>query len=171
MPDEIVQEFLVESAEGLDSLDQDFIDLENDPSNTSTIASIFRTIHTIKGTSGFLGFTKLERLTHRGENLLSLLREGELQLTKPMTDSLLRMVDAVREILNQIESTDKDGEDDHEALIAELTALVEGGNGNESAPNGAVEEPLAGTDPELDAAIAAMEREAREAEAASGGAA
>ncbi|MCA8958000.1 MAG: Hpt domain-containing protein, partial [Planctomycetes bacterium] len=67
--DEVVAEFLVESGELLDQLDLDFIALENDASNTATLASVFRAIHTIKGTCGFLGFSKLESVTHIGENL------------------------------------------------------------------------------------------------------
>jgi HPt (histidine-containing phosphotransfer) domain-containing protein len=71
MSDDIVREFLVESSENLDLLDRELINLEKDPGNRGTLASIFRTIHTIKGTCGFLGFTKLESVAHVGENLLS----------------------------------------------------------------------------------------------------
>ena len=63
---EIVKEFLVESYENLDCLDQGLITLEKDPTDQETLASIFRTIHTIKGTSGFLAFNKLGALTHVG---------------------------------------------------------------------------------------------------------
>jgi HPt (histidine-containing phosphotransfer) domain-containing protein len=75
MSDEIVREFLVESAENLDLLDRELVRLEKDPRNRDTLASVFRTIHTIKGTCGFLGFTKLESVAHVGENLLSKLRD------------------------------------------------------------------------------------------------
>ena len=71
MSDDIVREFLVESSENLDLLDRELINLEKDPGNRGTLASIFRTIHTIKGTCGFLGFTKLESVAHVGENLLT----------------------------------------------------------------------------------------------------
>src|SRR5271154_4705239 len=80
MSDEIVREFLVEGNENLDTLDRELIQLERDPHNRATLASVFRTIHTIKGTCGFLGFTKLEAVAHVGENLLSKLRDGELVL-------------------------------------------------------------------------------------------
>jgi len=76
MSDDIVREFLVESSENLDLLDRELINLEKDPGNRGMLASIFRTIHTIKGTCGFLGFTKLESVAHVGENLLSKLRDG-----------------------------------------------------------------------------------------------
>ena len=76
--DEIVQEFLVESHENLDQLDRDLVALEQEPGSRALIGSIFRTIHTIKGTSGFLAFGKLEAVTHVGESLLSRLRDGHL---------------------------------------------------------------------------------------------
>jgi chemotaxis protein histidine kinase CheA len=67
MSDEIVREFLVEGNENLDTLDRELVQLEKDPSNRATLANVFRTIHTIKGTCGFLGFTKLESVAHVGE--------------------------------------------------------------------------------------------------------
>ncbi|MCW2667921.1 MAG: ATP-binding region, ATPase domain protein, partial [Frankiales bacterium] len=66
--DEIVQEFLVESHENLDQLDTDLIALEQDPTSRELLGRVFRTIHTIKGTSGFLAYNKLEAVTHVGEN-------------------------------------------------------------------------------------------------------
>ncbi len=80
MSDDIVREFLVESNENLDLLDRELVQLEKDPTNRDKLASIFRTIHTIKGTCGFLCFSKLEAVAHVGENLLSRLRDGELVL-------------------------------------------------------------------------------------------
>ena len=73
---EIVKEFLIESYENLDRLDRELVDLEQHGGNPDTLASVFRTIHTIKGTSGFLAFGRLERVTHVGENLLVELRDG-----------------------------------------------------------------------------------------------
>lgn len=94
--DGLTREFLLESYENLDRLDQDFVKLEAQPGNLELLKSIFRTIHTIKGTCGFLGFTKLETLAHAGESLLSILRDGHLVLTAEITTALLAMVDAVR---------------------------------------------------------------------------
>src|SRR5215469_5407024 len=94
--DAIIKEFLIESYENLDRLDQDLVVLEKAPGYRETLASIFRTIHTIKGTSGFLAFNRLEALTHVGESLLSRLRDGMLALTPEITSALLAMVDAVR---------------------------------------------------------------------------
>jgi two-component system, chemotaxis family, sensor kinase CheA len=123
--DELIREFLVESYENLDRLDREFLALEKDPANRDHLGSIFRTIHTIKGTSGFFGFEHLQGLTHVGENLLSKLRDGKLTLTADMADALLAMVDAVRGLLGAIESTGSEGEADHSALKARLSALQE----------------------------------------------
>jgi len=124
--DEVVGEFLVESYENLDLLDRDLLLLEGDPRSATTLASVFRTIHTIKGTCGFLGFAKLESVTHVGENLLSKLRDGVFVLDATITNELLAMVDVVRGILGQIETTGEEGDGDYSALVGRLAALAEG---------------------------------------------
>jgi two-component system, chemotaxis family, sensor kinase CheA len=127
MSDEIVREFLVESAENLDLLDRELIHLEKDPHNRDTLASVFRTIHTIKGTCGFLGFTKLESVAHVGENLLSKLRDGELALSPEITTALLQMVDAIRQMLASVEAIGDEGERNDQELIKTLTHLLQAG--------------------------------------------
>jgi two-component system, chemotaxis family, sensor kinase CheA len=126
MNDEIVREFLVESTENLDLLDRELVELEKDPRNRATLASVFRTIHTIKGTCGFLGFTKLESVAHVGENLLSKLRDGELALTRAITTALLQLVDAIRQMLHSIEAAGNEGDRNDESLIQTLTKLLRG---------------------------------------------
>jgi two-component system chemotaxis sensor kinase CheA len=121
----IVKEFLIESYENLDRLDQDLVVLEKDPADRNTLASIFRTIHTIKGTSGFLAFNQLEAVTHAGESLLSRLRDGLLPLTAEITTALLAMLDAVREMLKNIEASGKEGERNDQELISNLARLLE----------------------------------------------
>ncbi len=121
--DDIVKEFLSESTENLDRLDQELVQLESEPSSKELLASIFRTIHTIKGSCGFLGFARLEKLTHAGENLLSRLREGELALSEEITSGLLAMVDAVRCMLSAIQASGVDGEEDYTALVGLLAHL------------------------------------------------
>ena len=116
--DDVLKEFLVESFENLDRLDHDFLALEERPDNRETLSRIFRAIHTVKGTCGFLGFSKLEGLTHVGETLLSKLRDGALTLDRGMIDALLAMADAVRKILKTIEETGADGDEDYAAMNA-----------------------------------------------------
>jgi two-component system chemotaxis sensor kinase CheA len=120
----IVNEFLVESYENLDRLDKDLIELEQDPGNTEILSSIFRTIHTIKGTCGFIGLHKLERVAHVGENLLGKLRDGELALNPPRTSALLAMVDAIRQMLDCIESSRNEGDVDYSTLVDTLGKLL-----------------------------------------------
>lgn len=124
--DEIIGEFLVESHENLDQLDSDLVALEQDPGSTALLASVFRTIHTIKGTSGFLAFSVLESVTHVGESLLARLRDGDLTLTPGLTSLLLEVVDAVRALLTDIERTGAEGDRSYDDLVARLTAALEG---------------------------------------------
>jgi len=124
--DAIINEFIVESYENLDRLDQDLVGLEQNPGEVSILSSIFRTIHTIKGTCGFIGFSKLESVAHVGENLLSKLRDGELALNPPITSALLAMVDAIRQMLSCIEESRNEGDVDYSELIETLTTLQKG---------------------------------------------
>jgi two-component system chemotaxis sensor kinase CheA len=119
----IVRDFLAESFENLDQLDQDLLALEKDPTDRIRLAAIFRAIHTIKGTCGFFGYTKLEAVTHAGENLLSRLRDGVQTLCPEITTGLLRMVDAVREMLGRIRETRTEGTADYSDLTDTLTRL------------------------------------------------
>src|SRR3984957_20970471 len=120
---DIVKEFLVEIHENLDRLDRDLVDLEKNPKDKEALAGVFRTIHTIKGTCGFLAFNRLEKVAHVGENLLTRLREGQLTLNPEITTALLGMVDAVRQMLKEIQSTGQDGENDYPELREKLTRL------------------------------------------------
>jgi len=124
--DAIINEFIIESYENLDQLDQDLVGLEQNPGEVSILSSIFRTIHTIKGTCGFIGFSKLESVAHVGENLLSKLRDGELTLNPPITSALLAMVDAIRQMLSCIEESQNEGDVDYSELIETLTTLLKG---------------------------------------------
>ncbi len=124
---DIVKDFLQESYENLDRLDRELVGLEKNPRDAEALASVFRTIHTIKGTCGFLGFDKLEKVAHVGENLLTRLRDGKLLLNPEITTGLLSMVDAVRQMLKEIESTGQDGEDAYPELLQTLAGLQESG--------------------------------------------
>ncbi|MGY1660269.1 chemotaxis protein CheA [Geodermatophilus sp. SYSU D00705] len=123
--DDIVEEFLVESHENLDQLDTDLVALEQEPDSRERLSSIFRTIHTIKGTSGFLAFHRLEEVTHVGENMLSRLRDGALALTPTRTSVLLQMVDTVRSLLASIEATGGEGSVDVSAVVAAISAAMD----------------------------------------------
>jgi two-component system chemotaxis sensor kinase CheA len=132
--DEIVAEFLVESHDNLDQLDQDLVALERDPGSRELLSSIFRTVHTIKGTCGFLAFGTLESVTHVGESLLSRLRDGEMTLSAQITTVLLEMVDVVRSLLASIEQTGNEGNADHSDLVDRLQALLDGASDDSLVP-------------------------------------
>ncbi len=121
--DELTREFLIESQEGLDRMERCLTDLEERPSDTGLLAEIFRSVHTIKGTTGFLGFKQLEKLAHAGENLLGLLREGKLAANRPIITGLLQLLDGLRSILKTIEAEDCEGEGEDAELIALLEEL------------------------------------------------
>ncbi|MDE3179698.1 MAG: Hpt domain-containing protein [Acidobacteriota bacterium] len=121
----IIREFLTESNENLDQLDRDLVLLEKNPCSPETLGRIFRTIHTIKGATGFLGFSKLESVAHAGEGLLSSLRDGKLALNPAIVSGLLAMVDAIRAMLRAIDAGKSDGNENHTALIQMLKLLQE----------------------------------------------
>src|SRR3954452_1993681 len=140
--DDIVEEFLVESHENLDQLDSDLVALEQDPNSRERLSSIFRTIHTIKGTSGFLAFNRLERVTHVGENLLARLRDGTQVMTPETTDALLRMVDVVRTLLASIEESGAEGDVDIDGVVTTVTACIDdGGAAAQAAETAGADEP------------------------------
>src|SRR3954469_18346826 len=120
--DDIVEEFLVESHENLDQLDSDLVALEQDPNSRERLSSIFRTIHTIKGTSGFLAFNRLEEGTHVGENMLSRLRDGGLELTPRRTSVLLHAVVTVRALLTSIEAAGGEGSVEVSGVVAAISS-------------------------------------------------
>ena len=122
---EFIAEFLIESSENLDQLDKDLLALEADPADPQRLASVFRTVHTIKGNSGFFGFSKLGAIAHSGEHLLGKLRDGKLRLDGPVAAVLYAMVDAIRSILQAIEATGTEGDSDYRDLSRSLAAVAE----------------------------------------------
>jgi chemotaxis protein histidine kinase CheA len=121
----VVEEFLIESNENMLRLDQEMVQLEKNPKDPNLIASIFRTIHTIKGTCGFVGFTALQSVTHMAENVLCQLRDGKRELTPDLATLLLDTVDATRRMLGAIESTGNEGTDNFHELRKRLQGALE----------------------------------------------
>src|SRR5208283_3855641 len=133
---DIIREFLVESHENLSRLDQELVELEKRPADGALLASIFRTIHTIKGTCGFLAFSTLEAMTHQAESLLSQLRDGQRELNPALVSLILETVDATRKVLASIEASGEEGPDRFEDLTERLRLASQrpAGPGCESAP-------------------------------------
>jgi two-component system chemotaxis sensor kinase CheA len=126
--DDLTREFLLESQEGLDRMERALTDLETRPGDAELLADIFRSVHTIKGTTGFLGFSRLEALSHAGENLLGLLRDGKLAANADIISGLLSLMDILRGVLRSIETTGGEGESPAEdsAMIGRLQKLQTG---------------------------------------------
>jgi two-component system chemotaxis sensor kinase CheA len=125
LSEDALREFLIESYDNLEQLERDLLALENDPGSEPLINGVFRSIHTIKGTAGFLGYGKLERLTHVAENLLGDVRAGQIKMAGEIGSVLLMAVDKVREILRNIEQQGTEGDCDTESLAHALTRLHE----------------------------------------------
>jgi two-component system chemotaxis sensor kinase CheA len=123
---DVIREFLLETHENLGQLDADLVALEKNPTEKATLARVFRTLHTVKGSAGFLGLIKLQAVAHSAENLLSRLRSGELILSPPIATALLRTVDAIRQVLAKLEASGGEGSGDYTGLVRELDRLREG---------------------------------------------
>jgi two-component system, chemotaxis family, sensor kinase CheA len=118
-----IEAFLIESYENLNQIEQDIIAIEKVSEQGEALVRIYRSLHTIKGNCGFLPFPKLESLAHAGENLLSSLRAHQLTITPTIINTLLQILDSIRQILSQIEATRHEGDRDYSALITTLTQL------------------------------------------------
>ncbi|MEV6629850.1 chemotaxis protein CheA [Actinoplanes sp. NPDC051470] len=149
---EIVGEFLMESHENLDQIDRDLVELEQEPNSRDLISRIFRAIHTIKGTSGFLAFGRLETLAHAGESLLSKLRDGVMPVTPQTITTLLATIDGVRSLLAEIEANGNEGDVDVESIISAVHAQMQ-------APVAEAEAPIAPASAEPEVAPAPIEEQ------------
>lgn len=126
--DELLQDFLAESAENIDACAAQLVDFESDPSNPDAIADIFRLLHTIKGTCGFLDLPRLERLTHAAESLIGRVRQEGIAAPHVVT-LILEAIDKVRVILAGIQAEGVEPAGADADLIARLEVAA-GRNGD-----------------------------------------
>ncbi|MDQ6964963.1 MAG: Hpt domain-containing protein, partial [Mariprofundales bacterium] len=141
MDEELLGEFLTESNENLAEIEQQLMDLEDRPQDAELLGSIFRTIHTVKGSCGFIGLSKLEKVAHAGENLLSRIRSTNFPVTEDIVSLLLEDADAIKTILQHLETHGTESDDDNSGLIARLHAaerlvdsMAGGGDGGGDQP-------------------------------------
>jgi len=120
MDEELLSEFLLESKDNLDSIEQHLLDLETNPDNPEMIDAIFRVIHTVKGSCGFLGLGRLEKVAHAGENLLGKIRSLRFPVDADIVSLLLENVDAIKQLLDGLEIAGQEPELDHSALCKRL---------------------------------------------------
>ncbi|SDH46610.1 hybrid sensor histidine kinase/response regulator [Roseospirillum parvum] len=142
--DDLLSEFLTETSESLQTIDVEMVHLEQNPNDRAILSNIFRLVHTIKGTCGFLGLPRLETLAHAGENVLGKFRDGELEVTPDAVTLILNSIDRIKEILGHLEATETEPEGDDQDLIQQLNAAAEG-NLPDAAPAGAP--PAAASEP------------------------
>ncbi len=124
--DDIIAEFLTETNESLAELDNCLVLLEQNPNDSALISKIFRVIHTVKGTSGFLGLTRLGSVAHNGEDVLGLFRDKKLEVTPAYVSLILECLDCIKEIITGIEATGKEPEGNDQDLIGRLQAVYRG---------------------------------------------
>ena len=123
---EILSEFLVETEEMIELLDQRFISLESDPTNRAMLDEIFRAMHSMKGSGGFLGFTRLVDVAHRAENILNKLRQGEMAVTPSVINVVLEAVDVVKLLVADIRESGTDIHVEVTGISAKLDNILAG---------------------------------------------
>ncbi|MGC1663014.1 MAG: Hpt domain-containing protein, partial [Bradyrhizobium sp.] len=124
--DDLLREFLTETGESLDTVDNQLVKFEQEPNNAKILDNIFRLVHTIKGTCGFLGLPRLEALAHAGETLMGKFRDG-MPVTAEAVTLILSSIDRIKEILGGLEATEAEPEGNDQDLIVQLHDLVERG--------------------------------------------
>jgi two-component system chemotaxis sensor kinase CheA len=124
--DDLLSDFLTETHEGLSAVDEALLRLERAPDDAPTLAEIFRQVHTIKGTCGFLGLSRLEKVAHAAETILGLYRDGSLKVTPEGITLIFAAVDAIRQIVLGLEQHGQEPEGDDAAVIAALDAASRG---------------------------------------------
>ncbi len=122
--DDLLREFLTESSENLQRVEQEMVALEKRPEDVELLASIFRSMHTIKGTCGFLGLSRLEGVAHSAENVLGSLRDGELAVSYGVVSDILAAADVIREILEGLEENEEEPMGDDSEIVERLQAWV-----------------------------------------------
>lgn len=164
--DDLLTEFLTETVESLDNLDVEIVQLEQNPNDPELLGNIFRLVHTIKGTCGFIGLSRLESVAHAGENVLGNFRDGVQEVTPEAVSLILAALDRIKEIVAVLEETEAEPEGDDGELIAQLDAMYRAGKEG-TAPT--ADAPAAEAPAEEEAAPESAEPAAEAPAEASGG--
>ncbi|HHW67377.1 MAG TPA: chemotaxis protein CheA [Epulopiscium sp.] len=118
--------FIEESKEHLQGLNENLLQLENEPENMAILNEIFRVAHTLKGMSGTMGFTKMQKLTHNMENVLSEIRNGHIRANSNLLDTLFKCLDALDNYVNEITNTGSEGQEEYNDILKELGEILSG---------------------------------------------
>ncbi|MFA6019546.1 MAG: chemotaxis protein CheW [Rhodospirillales bacterium] len=124
--DDLLSEFLTETSESISVLDVALVNLEQNPNDREILQNIFRLVHTIKGTCGFLGLPRLEAVAHSAENVLGKFRDGELEVGAHAVTLILTSIDRIKLILSHLEQHEAEPEGNDQDLISQLNAMAEG---------------------------------------------
>ncbi|MDR3044468.1 MAG: Hpt domain-containing protein [Desulfovibrio sp.] len=159
MDPEIFADFIVEAKEHLETIEPNLLELEKAPDNLALLNEIFRPMHSLKGASGFLGLNRINGLAHRAENIMDELRKGDMTVTSEIMDVILSATDALRQMVDNLDSTGGEGDVETESIIATIDAIM-AGDAPPAAPRPApaapapapepvpVPEPVVAADPE-----------------------
>ena len=139
MDNEILQEFLAEMAETLDAVDLQLVRFEAAPTDRTELDGVFRLMHTLKGTSGFIGLPRMEAIAHSGEDLLDQIRDGEQAATAEAVTLVLRCVDRVKWLVDELARTGAEAPGDDFELIEEISSFASAPSA--SVPNAPAEDP------------------------------
>jgi two-component system, chemotaxis family, sensor kinase CheA len=124
--DDLLSEFLTETGENISVLDLELVKLEQNPNDPALLSNIFRLVHTIKGTCGFLGLPRLEAVAHASENILGKFRDGELTITPASVSLILESLDVIKNLLGILERDEKEPDGNDQDLIDRLNAHAAG---------------------------------------------
>ena len=124
--DDLLCDFLTETGESIAVLDIGLVNLEKNPNDPALISEIFRVVHTIKGTCGFLGLPRLESVAHAAEEVLGKFRSGDLVVTEDSVTLILESIDCIKYLLAALEETEAEPQGNDKDLIARLDAFARG---------------------------------------------
>lgn len=158
--DDLISEFITETSESLAVLDLELVKLEQNPNDKNILGNIFRLVHTIKGTCGFLGLPRLEHVAHAGENILGKIRDDEIEVTPGTISIVLEALDHIKDLIEYLSENGEEPQGSDEALVARLNAYAEGG-GDDAAEAAAAG---AGNAAEPEEELDELERAFRDAE-------
>ncbi|KJU85411.1 signal transducing histidine kinase, homodimeric domain protein [Candidatus Magnetobacterium bavaricum] len=147
--DEIISDFLIETTELIEELSQKFVELETNRDNQALVNDIFRSVHTIKGASGFLGFTQMVQLTHITESVLKKIKDGDILLTPGIMDVILESIDMVKILLEHIKQKD-DVEEDLTSILGKLQDVYDGGGTSDKGAKAAKQTTAKNAAPAMD---------------------
>jgi len=155
--DDLLVEFLTETSEALDQLDVELVKLEQDPNDPELLGNIFRLVHTIKGTCGFLGLPRLESVAHAGENILGKFRDGDIKVNPDGVTLILECLDRIKELLGELERTEAEPEGNDKPLIDRLNSYADSGGADAPAPAAETPVEAPSSEPAVEPAASAVE--------------